>query len=246
MAQIELARAAVEDLAENVIAQSEVGLDGRRSSVRTMETNLGNLLADALRAAGTANADEFGVTPPDVAIQNGGGIRNDSVIPAGDLTELDTFTVAPFSNFVSVVPDIPREQFKEIVENLVSSAPSEDGRFGQISGFSFTYDTAQTAQEVDNDGNVLTPGERVRSLVLDDGTVIVDDGAVVDGPAVAIATNDFSARGGYQYPFRGAPFTTVGVTYQQALAGYIVDDLGGTVSASDYPEGGEGRIIAVG
>jgi 5'-nucleotidase len=67
---------------------------------------------------------------------------------------------------------------------------------------------------------------------------------VVDGaPAVDVATNDFSARGGDQYPFRGAPFVTLpGVTYQQALSAYIQEALAGVIGAADYPEGGEGRI----
>jgi 5'-nucleotidase len=233
----------IADLAENVIAQSEVALEGRRDpGVRTEETNLGNLVADALRDAGNDNAAAFGVTPPDVAIQNGGGIRNNSLIPAGPITELDTFAIAPFPNFVSVVPDVPRAQFKEIVENLVSRIPLADGRFGQISGFQFTYDATGTAQVVTDDGVVTTAGTRVQSIVLDDGTVIVENGNVVDGPGIAVATNDFSARGGDQYPFRGLPFTTVGVTYQQALSEYIVEDLGGLITAADYPEGGEGRI----
>jgi len=237
----------IASLAETVIGQSEVALEGRRDpGVRTEETNLGNLVADALLDAGEDNAAAFGVVPPDVAIQNGGGIRNNTLIPPGPLTELDTFAIAPFPNFVSVVPDVPRAQFKEIVENLVSRIPLADGRFGQIGGFSFTYDATRTAQVVDNAGTVLTPGDRVRSLVLDDGTVIVADGAVVAGPGVAIATNDFSARGGDQYPFRGLPFTTVGVSYQQALSDYIVEDLAGLVSAADYPEGGEGRIVRLG
>lgn len=82
-----------------------------------------------------------------------------------------------------------------------------------------------------------------RNYWLDNGTYIVQGGAVVPGaPAVNIATNDFSARGGDQYPFRGAPFTTVGVTYQQALRNYIVTGLGGLITTADYPEGGEGRI----
>jgi len=237
----------IAELAQTVVAQSEVALEGRRDpGVRTQETNLGNLVADALLDAGQDNAGAFGVTPPDVAIQNGGGIRNNSLIPAGPLTKLDTFAIAPFPNFVSVVPDVPRDQFKEIVENLVSRIPLADGRFGQIAGFSFTYDATRTAQVVDNAGTVLTPGDRVRSLVLDDGTVTVQDGAVVAGDAVAVATNDFSARGGDQYPFRGLPFTTVGVVYQQALADYLVEDLAGLVSAADYPEGGEGRITRLG
>jgi 5'-nucleotidase len=67
----------------------------------------------------------------------------------------------------------------------------------------------------------------------------------VAGPGISVATNDFSARGGDQYPFRGLPFTTVGLTYQQALASYLVNNLGGVVTAADYPEGGEGRITSL-
>ncbi|MGH8827208.1 MAG: bifunctional metallophosphatase/5'-nucleotidase, partial [Jiangellaceae bacterium] len=197
-------QAFVENLANNVVAQSEVALEGRRDpGVRTQETNLGNLIADALLFTGRQKAAEFGVVPADIALQNGGGIRNNSLIPAGPLTELTTFDIAPFSNFVSVVPDVPRAQFKEILENAISSMPTADGRFAQVAGFSFSYDTTQPAQVVDNAGTVLSPGSRVMDVVLDDGTVIVQGGAVVDGPGIAVATNDFSARGGDQYPFRG-------------------------------------------
>jgi 2',3'-cyclic-nucleotide 2'-phosphodiesterase (5'-nucleotidase family) len=235
----------VSALQQNVLAQSEVALEGRRPAIRQSETNLGNLLADALRYSGTRRAAEFGVAPPQVALQNGGGIRNASLIPPGPLTEFTTFSIAAFSNFVSVVPDVPRAQFKEILENAVSRQPAEDGRFAQISGFRFTFDATRTAQVVDNAGTVLTPGDRVRSVTLDDGTVIVADGVVQAGPGIAVATNDFSARGGDQYPFRGLPFTTVGLTYQQSLAEYLTaaDALAGTVTAADYPEGGEGRIV---
>jgi 5'-nucleotidase len=236
-------------LAANVIGTSEVALEGRRGptppGVRTAETNLGNLMADALLWQGQQLAGSFGVTPPNVALQNGGGIRNNNLIPAGPITELHTFQIAAFSNFVSVVPNIAPAQFKEILENAVSAIPAADGRFAQIGGFKFTYDSTAQAQVVDNAGTVLTPGFRVKDVELDDGTKIVMNGLLVPGaPAVAIATNDFSARGGDQYPFRGAPFTTLGVTYQQALLNYIVSPSGlnRLISAADYPEGGEGRI----
>jgi 2',3'-cyclic-nucleotide 2'-phosphodiesterase (5'-nucleotidase family) len=233
----------VAELAANVLATSEVALEGRRDpGVRTQETNLGNLLADALLRTGQEKAAEFGVPPPQVALQNGGGIRNNSLLPPGPLSELTTFQIAAFANFVSVVPDVPRAQFKEILENAVSGIPAADGRFAQVAGFGFTYDAAGTAQVVNNDGIVLTPGNRVKEVVLDDGTVIVSGGTVVPGPGVHVATNDFSARGGDQYPFRGAPFSTLGVTYQQALVDLLVDGLDGLVTAADYPEGGEGRI----
>ncbi|MCA9811105.1 MAG: 5'-nucleotidase C-terminal domain-containing protein, partial [Candidatus Dadabacteria bacterium] len=241
----------VSGLAANVIAESEVALEGRRSpGVRTEETNLGDLTADALLYQATVLAGEFGMPVPDAALQNGGGIRNDTLIPAGEITELTTFDVLPFANFVSIVPGSPREQFKEIMENCVSQIPTADGRFAQIAGFSMVYDPAGTPQELDDELNVVTPGTRVQSIILDTGTVIVQDGAVVAGNPVTIVTNDFSARGGDMYPFRGAPFTTIGVVYQQALFNYIIDPvvdggLGGVISAADYPEGGEGRITTV-
>jgi 2',3'-cyclic-nucleotide 2'-phosphodiesterase (5'-nucleotidase family) len=251
---VEPVQAHIASLAANVIGSSEVALEGRQGTnpappgtptpgVRRTETNLGNLMADALRWQANELAASFGVNPADVALQNGGGIRNNSLIPAGPITELNTFEIAAFSNFVSIVHDIPPSQFKELMENAVSAYPNPNGRFAQISGFTMIHDPAGTAQVVDNDGNVLTPGNRIVEIRLDDGTYIVQNGAVVPGaPSVNIATNDFSARGGDQYPFRGAPFTTIGVTYQQALRNYIVDGLGGLITAVDYPEGGEGRI----
>ncbi len=238
--------AALEALATNVIATSEVDLDGLRSSVRTMETNEGNLIADALRWQATELAASFGVAVPDVALQNGGGIRNNTIIPAGDITELDTFDMVPFPNFVSVLENIPRTQFKEILENAVSRAvagdpPGGTGRFAQIAGFSFSWSESGTGQVLNPDGTVAVPGTRVQLVELNDGTVIVTGGAVVAGPDLTVATIDFLARGGDQYPYRGAPFTTLGVTYQQALLNYLTVGLGGTITAADYPVGGEGR-----
>jgi 5'-nucleotidase len=238
----------VAGLAANVIATSQVALEGRRGptppGVRTAETNLGNLMADALLWQANQVAGNFGVAPADVGLQNGGGIRNNNLLAAGPFTELNTFQIAAFSNFVSIVPNVPPAQFKEIMENAVSRMPLADGRFAQISGFKLTYNTTGTAQVVDNAGVVLTPGSRVVDIQLDNGTYIVQGGAVVPGaPSVNISTNDFSARGGDQYPFRGLPFTTLGVTYQQALKNYVVAGLGGVISSADYPEGGEGRIV---
>jgi 5'-nucleotidase/UDP-sugar diphosphatase len=243
--------AAVAALAGTVIGTSEVDLDGQRNSVRSMETNEGNLIADALKWQAEQVASDFGVPIPDVALQNGGGIRNNTIIPAGDITELDTFDMVPFPNFVTMVPGISRIQFKEILENAVACTQDADfdlnencgsGRFAQISGFSFRWSASGTGLILDLDGNVVVPGTRVQHVELNDGTLIVDGGAVVGGPAINVATIDFLAKDGDQYPFQGAPFTTLGFTYQQALSNYILEGLGGVISATDYPEGGEGRI----
>jgi 5'-nucleotidase len=240
----------VADLAALVIGTSEVDLDGTRANVRSVETNEGSLIADSQLWQAQQLAGDFGVDAPQVALQNGGGIRNDSIIPAGDITELNTFEMVPFPNFVTVVPDIPRSQFKEILENAVSrnsvgDIPGGTGRFAQIAGFTFVYDGAGTAQQLDGDGNVVVAGTRIQTVTLDNGTSIVTGGTVVPGDPIDIAIVDFLARGGDEYPFRGAEFTAIGVSYQQALSNYIQGPLGGLISAADYPAGGEGRITRI-
>ena len=215
----------IEDLTRP-IATSQVDLEGRRSEVRSRETNQGNLMADALHWQAGRMAADYGASPPDVAIQNGGGIRNGVVLPAGPITELDTFDMAPFSNLVTVLENISRQQFKEVLENAVSRAVEGDteggsGRFAQVSGFSFEWSESGAAQVLGADGTVAVPGTRVQRVMLNDGNVIVDGGTVVPGPALTVATIDFLARGGDQYPYRGAPFTILGVSYQQALTNYI-------------------------
>ena len=236
----------ISGLAGTTVGTTEVSLDGRRRSVRTGETNQGNLIADALLWQANDLADRYSVQVADVALQNGGGIRNDNVIPIGTLYELDIFSMAPFSNFLAIVPDVSVEQFKEILENAVSRVERGDGRFPQIAGFSMTWDPSGTAQILDDNGQVVTPGTRIRSVQHGDGTWLVRDGDVVAGAGpVHVATLDFLARGGDEYPFRSAPFVTLGVTYQQAIANYIAQGLGGVVTAERYPEGGEGRIVAI-
>lgn len=233
--------ASIAGLAANVIGTSEVPLDGRNAFIRSVETNLGNLCADALLWQARELAPAAGLPLPQVAFQNGGGIRNNNVLPAGPFTELNTFQILPFANFVCVLPSVPASTIKAVLENAVSrvSPPpgfpaSGNGRFAQVAGLSFSY-------EVD-----VPPGQRVLEVVLEDGTVLVEEGLVVEGaPAIAVATINFLALGGDQYPLTGLPFTNLGASYQQALLNFVEGPLKGTISAIEYPEGGEGRIVRI-
>lgn len=225
---------ALEAMASTVIGTSEVNLDGLKTHVRTMETNEGDLCADSLLWAAMEKASEFGVAEPDIALQNGGGIRNDNIIPPGDITELDTFSMLPFSNFVTIVEDVDPVTFKALLENAVSRVEYTDGRFAQVAGFSFVFDSS------------LPAGSRVLEATLDDGTVMISGGVVAPTARnVNIATIDFLARGGDEYDFGGRDFTALGITYQLALSEYIQGPLAGLISATDYPEGGEGRITNI-
>lgn len=237
-------RQAVDGLASQIIGFSQVELDGVRSRIREQETNLGDLMADAIFWQASQVAKAFGVPSPDVALQNGGGIRNNDVRGPGEISKRDTFDIAPFSSFVTLVPHIPRHQFKEILENAYSAVASSSGRFAQISGFEVVVDLAREARDPDNPE--AHPGHRVRDLILNDGTVIVMDGTVITGPALNVATLDFLAGGGDQYPFGDASFTQLGISYQQALSNYVAQGLGGVITAHQYPEGGTGRISILG
>ncbi len=216
--------------------------------VRTGSTNQGNLLADGLRTRAASLAGAFGTPLPDAAVQNGGGIRNDTVIPAGPVTVGDTWDIAPFGNFL-VVDEVPRETFHVLLEQAVDRIPGAGGQFPQVSGLTFAYDPSAPARETDRAGDCSlagNPGSRIRDVVLDDGTVVVRNGAVVPGDPVVLATIDFLANGRDCYPLADIEFTSLGVTYQQALADYIATDLGGAITAADYPAGGAGRITVVG
>ena len=218
------------ELDANVIAQTAVRLDGRNPDpIRARESNLGNLVADAFRWT----------TGADVALTNGGGIRNNNVMPVGNISEGDTFRILPFDNIIGTVQGVPRDVFKGLLENgysvLSPTGLGFGGRFAHISGVRVTVDRTQPV------------GQRVREAVLDDGTTIVTGGAVVAGDPLDVATTDFLARGGDSYQFGGRPFVSSTIPYQQSLFNYLTAQaaeggLAGQVTAADYPELGEGRI----
>ncbi|WP_428117156.1 5'-nucleotidase C-terminal domain-containing protein [Candidatus Poriferisodalis sp.] len=229
------------------IGTSEVDLEGRKSVLRTQSTNIGSLMADALRVRGAQLAPGFGVAAPQVAIGNGGGLRNDSVIPAGQVSVGTTWDIAPFNN-VLVTGTVSRATLAELLERALSGLPGASGQYPHVSGMTVTYDPDGVAQGIDRDGDcgLIEPtGSRLRSVTLDDGTQLVRDGDVVPGAPIALATVDFLGNGGDCYPLGDINFTRLGVTYQQALADYITEDLGGVISAEQYPVDGGNRISAL-
>lgn len=250
-------KAFVDNLALNRIGSTEVPLDGRRDGtgvigVRNRETNLGNLIADSYIWQGAQLAAAAGLPVPQIALTNGGGIRNNSLIPVGPLTTADAGSILAFTNKLVIVPDVSPQLLKELLENAVSGRPFENGKFGQIGGFFFTYDVSKQAQQTTGSGAsivITVPGQRVQDVTLADGTVIVQDGQIVPGaPSVCLATIDFLATGGDSYPFNGVPFTALDVLYKDAFINYIKapeanGGLGGVIRAVDYPLAGEGRSV---
>lgn len=245
---------------EEPIARTEIPLDVSRNAVRGRESNAGNLVTDAYLYTYDQQAVANALPERDatvIAIQNGGGIRQN----AGDILPTDGSTPGPISrkntldvlafltNAVSTVRDVTPADLKQIMER--SGSQVGGGQFMQIGGFRVLYDLSRTAQAIATDGTVTTPGDRVRSVTLSDGTAIISDGAVVAGaPNVSIVTNSFTADGGDNYPWLADNPNKVQfpLTYEQALVEYLLTfpAMQGlpTIPASDvrYQPGGEGRI----
>jgi 5'-nucleotidase len=177
-----------------------------------------------------------------VALQNGGGIRNNSVFN-GNISELDTFNAAAFENFVTVVEDIPLARFKQILEHSIANT-SAGGQFGQWAGVRFTYDPTRQAQVTSTAsgsvGQVLTEGQRILDVFVmtSSGEIqIIDDGVLLDpGFTIDLASIDFLVRtNGDAYPFSGLDQTNLGVSYQQALLNYMETGLNGVITGDQYP-----------
>src|SRR5688572_24468235 len=161
----------LEKLAVKVGANS-VELDALSHSVRTKETNIGNFIADAYRKAADA----------DVALVNGGSIRADLTYNPGPLTMRAVLSMLPFNNPIVKV-EVTGKLLADILEHGVarSAEDNEPGRFPQVSGMSFKFDTRKL------------PGQRVSDIMV--GGKPLDD-----KKTYTMATSDFLvSRGGDGY-----------------------------------------------
>ncbi|MCW5211610.1 bifunctional metallophosphatase/5'-nucleotidase [Desulfobulbus sp. TB] len=79
---------------EQVVATSNVDLDGLEASVRNLSTDLTKLIAKSMLTV----ADEA-----QLSIYNGGSIRIDDILPAGNITEYDIIRILPFGGHVVTV-----------------------------------------------------------------------------------------------------------------------------------------------
>ncbi|KAB3529166.1 5'-nucleotidase C-terminal domain-containing protein [Alkaliphilus serpentinus] len=127
-------KAEVEVALQEEIAEVSVELDGARENVRVKETNLGNLIADAMRD----------VVDADIAFTNGGGIR--ASIDVGMITLEEVMTVLPFSNTV-VKMELTGEQIKKSLEHAVRNYPEQNGGFLHVSGMTFKFDPSKEVGE---------------------------------------------------------------------------------------------------
>ena len=125
--------------------------DGNRL-VRSQETNTGDFTADALYYL----FDNMGLDV-DVAIMNGGGIRNKAV--TGELSYLTTKSIHTFGN-VACLQTITGQQLLDALEWGARSAGTgkESGSFLQVSGITYKIDTEWPASVQMDDKSVWIGG----------------------------------------------------------------------------------------
>lgn len=146
---IETISASQDVILSEVIGETKVHLEGAREFVRTGETNLGNLLTDAMVDA----------TDADVAITNGGGIR--ASIPKGQIAKADVVAVLPFGNYL-VTKKVTGANILAAVEHGSRDYPNSQGGFPHVSGMTFEIDVKAEA------------GKRVKNLKIAGEPVVLD------------------------------------------------------------------------
>ena len=131
-----------------VVAKSEVELNGDKApGNRTEETNLGDLITDAMMWKIKSTVELTVLEENVVALTNGGGIR--AWLHKGDLTKKDVNTVLPFGNSLAIVY-VSGQQLLEALEASTQALPESLGGFPQVAGIKFTvytkpaYDKADT------------------------------------------------------------------------------------------------------
>ena len=221
-------------------AVSEVALNGAKApnGNRDSETNLGDLITDAMLWKVLADAE---ITVPEenvVAITNGGGIR--ASIGVGDVTKKDINTVLPFGNTLAVVY-VKGSELLEALEASTYCTPESIGGFPQVAGMQFTVATYETYDKNDESyPNSTYYGPKTINRV----TIGSINGKDFDPEATyAVITNNFVAGGGdTYYAFAAATnqFDT-GLPLDEVVMEYITKELKGVIGET-YTEPA-GRIV---
>ncbi len=230
----------VDDKYGAVFAKTDVLLDGNKApGVRTHETNLGDLICDAMvwsvvKEGGIEQAEPNHV----IGITNGGGIR--ATLQAGDLTMNNIKTVLPFGNTVAVVY-VTGAELLEALEASTFCTPDAVGGYPQTSGLKWTLDTTKEYAKgelyTDLAGKETTyfaPTEIRRVSIQEVNGEPFDIDATY-----AVITNNFCAAGGDTYNvfarayLSGNTFDT-GIPMDEAVVAYIEQVLNGEITEEAY------------
>ena len=221
-------------------AESAVDLNGAKApGNRTEETNLGDLITDAMMWAIKTKAPGVDMTNA-VAITNGGGIR--AAIAKGDITKKDVNTVLPFGNTLAVVY-VKGSELLEALEVSTYCTPKSLGGFPQFAGMEVELNTAceYDANDTTYPGSTYFGPKSINRI-----TIKTVNGKAFDKDATyAVITNDFLAAGGdtyYAFAAAQTQFDT-GLPLDEILMEYITVELNGVVT--DKYAAPQGRLTIV-
>lgn len=152
------------------IGETSSALDGRTATVRTRESNMGNLVADAFR-------EELGA---DIGIVNGGGMRIDAVVAAGPITRRDIKRLLPLENHIYKL-EISGADLKALFDNIAGFlGKGRAGQYPHVSGMRMVLAPDKS------------PGQRVVQLE-------VGGAAVAPVQKYSLAVSDYLASGRNNY-----------------------------------------------
>lgn len=197
----------------NTFGKTDVYLQGLRNFVRTQETNLGNITADA----NLWQARQV-IPQVQVSLKNGGGIRSamgvvnavgdqvEYLPPAanpiagkeeGEISQLDIENSLRFNNRLSVL-DVTAAGLKTLLEHGVaaSGAGLTPGRFPQVGGMRFSYDLTFPANSRIRNAAIVDESGAVIDSIVFNGSVYGNPGRIIK-----VVTLNFLAGGGDSYPF---------------------------------------------
>ena len=210
--------------------------------IRSQETNLGDLVADAYRYVLGNGKTGSQAKPADIGFVNGGGIRTN--IAKGEITFGEVIAVPPYNNVGCVVEATGREILDALEMAARSAGEGENGGFLQVSGLSYTIDTsvASTVQLDEYKNFVSVSGAR---RVKD---VLVDGKAINARTTYTVASHNYMLLDGGDgiNMFRDNKVVVQPVILDnQILITYIQDHLNGAVGEDYANPYGQGRITIV-
>lgn len=165
----------LDEIRQEVVAQSTGAIEGERDICRVQECAMGNLIADAM----LDRVKDQGIQ---IAIQNSGGVR--ASIDAGEVTMGEVLTVLPFQNTLATF-QLKGADIIAALENGVSQVEEVKGRFPQVSGLKFTWTKSKPAGE----GRILS------AEVMENGTWAPID----QNKTYGVVSNNYMRGGGDGY-----------------------------------------------
>ena len=199
--------------------------------VRSQETNLGDLCADAYLAQSGA----------DVAFVNGGGIRVS--IDAGDITLNNILKVHPFGNAMCVI-EVSGQQILDALEWGSRSIPGELGGFLQVAGLTYEIHSYIESGCVTDENGMFAGVEGERRVK----NVMIHGEPIDPAATYTLASHDYMLlnNGDGYTMFASCKLLQDRVKLDnQVLMDYIIDDLGGVIGEQYEDPYGEGRIVIV-